>query len=261
MTAIARYDGRKRLRGSLYLSIALSALAALDIWVYPSFRDTFEGEDLLDAYPDQILQLFDVRTMTTIEGFLATELYVFGWIILLGLYAAYLAAGRVAGDIEHERMDILLSLPISRARTVTEVFAALAVPIVAVNLLPPAVVFVGSALIGESLAVADLLAVHLLSIPYLFACASIGLVVSVVSDRADIAQRVALGVVFGLYLVESLVVGTDYEVVGVVAPSRHYDPAAILVDGTYDLVGAAALVGMTGLLLGASIVWFRRRDL
>jgi hypothetical protein len=109
----------------------VSALAALDIWVYPSFRDAFEGEEFLDAYPDQLLQLFDIQTMTTIEGFLATELYVFGWILLLGLYVAYLAAGRVAGDIEHERMDILLSLPISRARTVTEVFAALAVPIVA----------------------------------------------------------------------------------------------------------------------------------
>jgi ABC-type transport system involved in multi-copper enzyme maturation, permease component len=231
---LARYEGRKRLRGSVYLSVAVSALAALDIWVYPSFRDAFEGEEFLDAYPDQLLQLFDIRTMTTIEGFLATELYVFGWILLLGLYLAYLAAGRVAGDIEHERMDILLSLPISRARTVTEVFAALAVPIVVVNLLPPVVVVVGGELIGESVAVADLLAVHVLSIPYLFACASIGLVASVVADRADIARRVALGVVFGLYLVESLVVGTDYEAAGVVAPSRHYDPAAILIDSNYD---------------------------
>ena len=122
-------------------------------------------------------------------------------------------------------------------------------------------VFVGSGLIGESIAVADLLAVHLLSVPYLFACASIGLVVSVVSDRADIAQRLALGVVFGLYLIESLVVGTDYQVLGVVAPSRHYDPAAVLIDGTYDIVGAVALAVMTGLFLVASIVWFRQRDL
>jgi ABC-2 type transport system permease protein len=261
MTALARYEGRKRLRGSVYLSAGMSALAALDIWVYPSFRDAFEGEDLLEAYPDQLLQLFDVRTLTSIEGFLATELYVFGWILLLGLYVAYLAAGRVAGDIEHERMDILLSLPLSRARTATELFAALAVPILAVNLLPPVVVFVGSALIGESSAVAVLLSVHLLSIPYLFACGGIGLAVSVVSDRADIAQRIALGVVFGLYLVESLVVGTDYEFVGVVAPSRHYDPATILVESSYDPLSAGILVAMTGLLLAASIVWFRRRDL
>jgi hypothetical protein len=123
------------------------------------------------------------------------------------------------------------------------------------------VVFVGGDLVGESVAVADLLAVHVLSIPYLFACASIGLVTSVVAGRADIAQRIALGVVFGLYLVESLVVGTDYEVAGVVAPSRHYDPAAILIDSNYDPVGVAVLVGMTGLLLAVSVVWFRRRDL
>jgi len=256
-----RYEGRKRLRGSVYLSIAMSALAALVIWVYPSFGSTFEGDELLEAYPDQLLQLFDVRTMTSLEGFLAFELYAFGWIILLGLYVAYLAAGRIASDIEHDRMDILLSLPVSRARTATELFGALAVPIVVVNLLPPVVVFVGGQAIGEPIAVADLLAVHLLSIPYLFACAGIGLVASVALDRADIAQRVALGVVFGLYLVESLLVGTDYEPVGVVAPSRHYDPNAILLDSNYDPVGTALLVVMTGVLLAVSVAWFRRRDL
>lgn len=261
MTHLAGYEGRKRVRGSLALSVAMSALGALVIWVYPSFRDAFDGEELVDAYPDQLLRLFDIQAMTSFEGYLAFEYYVFGWLILLGPYVAYLAAGRVAGDVEHGRMDLLLSLPLSRARVVTELFASLAVPIVAVNLLPPVVVFVGGALVGESIAVADLVAVHLLSVPYLFACASIGLVASVTLDRADIAQRVALGVVFGLYLVESLIVGTDYEVAGVVAPSRHYDPAAILIDGNYDPVGVAVLVGMTGLLLAVSVVWFRRRDL
>lgn len=261
MIDLARYDGRKRLRGSVVLALAMSALAALVIWVYPSFRESFDGDELVEAYPDQLLRLFDIRTMTSFEGYLAFELYVFGWVILLGLYVAYLAAGRIAGDIERERMDVLLALPISRTRTVTELFAALAVPIAAVNLLPAAVVFAGGRLVGESIAVADLLAVHLLSIPYLFACAGIGLVSSVTLDRADIAQRVALGVVFGLYLVESLVVDTEYELLGVVAPSRHYDPNAILLDSSYDPVGTAVLVAMTGLLLAVSIVWFRRRDL
>jgi ABC-2 type transport system permease protein len=260
MSELLRYESRRRLRGSIALSIAMSALAALVIWVFPSFRAAFEGDDFLDAYPDQLLRLFDIRAMTTIEGFLATELYVFGWIILLGLYAGYLAAGRIASDIEHGRVDILLALPLSRGRVTIELFASLAVPIVLVNIIPFGVVFVGTALVGYPVALEGLLTVHLLSVPYLFACAAIGLLASVSFDRGDIAQRVALGAIFGLYLVESLVVGTEYEAVGLIAPSRHYDPSAILVDGTDDFVETLVLVAFVAVLLLVSIVRFRHRD-
>lgn len=260
MTDLALYEGRNRIRGSIYLSIAMSLLAAMVIWVYPSFSETFEGDELLEAYPEGILQLFDVQTMASIEGFLAFELYVFGWVIMLGLYLAYLGAGTVADDVERGRIDIVLSLPVSRARVVIEKFAALAVPIVLVNVLTPIVIYVGAELIDEPIAVTDLAAVHLLSIPYLSACAGIGLAASVAVDRTGIAQRIALGAAFGLFLIESLVADTDYEVVGVVAPARYYDPNEILLEGTYDLVGVGILLVMTVVLLGASVLWFRERD-
>ena len=263
MLDLARYEGRNRLRGSSYLAAAMSALAVIVIWIYPSFADSFDDvdEELLAAYPDEVIQLFDVQTMASLEGFLAFELYVFGWTILLGLYLAYLAAGTIADDVERGRMDVLLAMPISRARTVTEKFAALAVPIVVVNVVTPVVVYVAAGLVGEPISAADVAAVHLLSIPYLFACAGIGLLASVVVDRTSIAQRAALGITFGLFMLESLLVGTDFEPVGAIAPMRYFDPNAILLDSTYDLVDAAVLVvGAIALVLAAQL-WFRRRDL
>ena len=260
MLEFARYEGSNRIRGSLYLSIAMSALAALVIWIYPSYSEAFDEDQLLETMPESMLRLFDIRTMATLEGFLAFELYVFGWIIMLGLYLAYLGAGTVADDVERGRMDITLSLPVSRARLVTEKFAALAVPIVLVNVVTPLVVYVSAVAIDEPIAAADLAAVHLLSIPYLFACAGIGLAASVAVDRTGIAQRIALGVTFGLFLVESLVTDTDYEDLGLVGPSRHYDPNEILLDGTYGLVSMAVLVAMALALLVGSVLWFRRRD-
>ncbi|MXV63106.1 ABC transporter permease subunit [Natronorubrum sp. JWXQ-INN-674] len=263
MFEIARYDGRHRLKGSLYLSIALSLLAVVVIWIYPSFSGSFEDvdEEFLQAYPEGVIQLFDIRTMASLEGFLAFELYIFGWTILLGLYLAYLAAGTIAGDVERGRMDILLSMPISRSRAVGEKFCSLAVPIVIVNVVTPVVVYVGAVMIDEPIPGADVVAVHALSIPYLFACAGIGLVASVAVDRASIAQRLALGVTFGLFMLESLLAGTDYEAIGAIAPMRYFDPNEILLDGTYDLVGAGVLVAMTVVLLVAAQLWFSRTDI
>lgn len=261
MFEIARYEGRNRLTGSVYLSVGMALLAALVVWVYPSFSDALGGDELLEAYPEEMLQVFRIETMASLEGFLAFELYTFGWIVLLGLYVAYAAAGAIADDVDRGRMDTLLAMPISRARLVAEKFASLSVPILVVNLLTPPVLLVGSRLIDEPLAVGDIVAVHLLSIPYLFACAGIGLVCSVVFDRVGIAQRVALGVTFALFLVESLLAETDSEAFGAIAPMRYYDPNEILLDGTYDLVGVAVLVGMTVALLVVSQLVFRRSDI
>ena len=263
MTDLARYESRRRVRGSVYLAIAMSLLAALVIWIYPSFSDSFDDidEEFLQAYPPEIINLFGIQTMASLEGFLAFELYVFGWIIMLGLYLAYLAAGTVADAIERGRMDVLLSLPLSRARIVIEKFAALSVPIVLVNVVTPIVVYVAALVIDDPISAADLAAVHLLSIPYLFACGAIGLLASVVVDRTSIAQRIALGVTFGLFMLESLLSGTDYETIGAIAPMRYFDPNEILLESSYDLVGAAALIGMTLVLLAVSQLWFRRRDI
>jgi ABC-2 type transport system permease protein len=256
-----RYDGRKRVKGSVYLTIGMAALAAMIIWVYPSFRDEFDEDELLAAYPEQLLQLFDIQTMTSLEGFLAFEFYVFGWIILLGLYFAYNAASIIADDVDRGRMDSLLALPVSRPRLLAERFASLGVPILTVNLLIPPVILVGGWSIDESLSVADVVAVHLLSVPYLFACAGIGILCSVVFDRVSIAQRVALGGTFALFLIESLIEGTDYEPIGAVAPMRYFDPNEILLEGSYDLFGTAVLILMTVVLVVVSQFWFVRKDI
>ncbi|SDR19037.1 ABC transporter permease [Natronobacterium texcoconense] len=261
MLDLARYDGRNRIRGSIYLSVAMAVLAGFMVWIFPSYSEAFgEDEEILEALPEAMIRVFDVQTMASLEGFLAFELYVFGWIILLGLYVAYLGAGTIADDVERGRMDIVLAMPISRAQVALERFAGLAVPIVAVNVLTPIVVYVGGHLIDEPIAAVDLLAVHLLSIPYLFACGAIGLLASVIVDRTGIAQRAAIGVTFGLFLIESLLIDTDYEAFGAISPARYYDPNEILLESTYDLVNVAVLVAMIVVLLAASAIWFRRRD-
>lgn len=261
MFEFARYDAAKRLRGSVYLSIVMSLLAAFAVWAYPSYSEAMDMERLREAFPEPMIQAFNIETMASLEGFLAVELYMFGWVLLLGLYLAYSAASIIADDIDRGRMDSLLAMPVSRPRLAVERFAALGLPILTVNVVTPVVVLVSARLIGESLSVVNVVALHLLSIPYLFACAGIGLLASVLFDRASIAQRVALGVTFGIYLVESLLTGTDYEMLGALAPMRYFDPNVALLNGTYDLVGAAVLIMMTAVLLVVSQVWFVRRDI
>jgi ABC-2 type transport system permease protein len=263
MLDLARYEGRHRVRGTVVTTVALGAFALFYVVLFPTFAESFGSEldTLLEAYPDAILKAFGVQSLTTIEGFLASELYTFAWMLLVGLYFAYSAASLIAADVERERMDMLLSLPVSRARVVVEKFASLAVPLAGLSVVIPAVVIAGSAGVGYPVDAVDVATLHLLSIPYLLVCAGIGLVASVAFDRASVAQRVSLGLLAGLFFAESLLTDTDYEVAGVVSPSRYLDPNAVLIDGEYAVVDGLVLLVAAGALVAVAVLWFRRKDI
>lgn len=260
MFEITRYETERRLVGTGAIAVGLALFAGLFLAIAPDILAQADLDQLLEAYPEPLVEAFGIETLGTLEGFLATELYQFGFVLLLGLYFAYSAGATIAGDVEHGRMDVLLSNPVSRSTVVTEKFLSLLVPIVVVNLVVGAVVYGGSVLIDDPLAPADVLAVHALSIPYLLACGAIGLVLSVLVSRESVAQRGAIAAVFGLFAFETVVAGTEYAWLGAIGPTRYYDPTAILVDGTYDLVGAAVLLGATVALVVVSGLWFRRKD-
>ncbi|MFB6165957.1 MAG: ABC transporter permease subunit [Haloarculaceae archaeon] len=254
MLELASYETRRRWRGTAALAVMLAALAALMVAFFPSVQASgVDFETYVASMPPAFRAAFGVEAMTTIGGFLATELYQFAWVLLLGLYFAYLAGGVVASDVERGRMDLLLSTPISRRRVVAEKFLSLLAPMVAVNVVGAVVVYAGTVAVGDPIDVIDLTMVHVLSLPYLLACAAIGLVFSVALHRADTAQRGALGLLFALFLVDSVSVSSDYDWAGALSPTRYYDPTAILVRGEYDWTGAAIL-----LLAAVALVLFAR---
>ncbi|MFC5970952.1 ABC transporter permease subunit [Halomarina salina] len=260
MLETARYDAERRLSGSVVLALGLSAYAALMILMAPSLLGDIDLAALVEQYPPQLVEAFNLELIGTIEGYLALELYQFAWVLGLGAYLAYSAAGSVAGDVDDGRMDTILAAPVSRGQVVVEKFLSLLVPVVVVNVVVLAVVALGTSLVDYPVPAADLVAVHALSIPYLLFCGGLGMLASVVAPRRFVAEGVAVGLLVGTFLLDSVTAGTDLDWLSAVAPMRYYDPVAILTASEYDLVGAVVLLGVAVALLAASGVWFRRVD-
>lgn len=260
MFETARYDGARRVRGTLVLAAGIGVLSVFFVWYFTQIGD-LDVDAMFESMDPLLLQAFGIETLATIEGFLAAEVYTFVWLLGLGLYFAYSAGGLVASDVEHDRLDLLLSLPVSRSRLLAEKFASLLVPIVVVNVVVGLVVYGSVLAIGESIDPVVLAMTHLLSVPYLLACAAVGTILSVLVDRADVARRLALALVFVLYLVESVLSNAaGLEWIGYVNPSRYYEPTAILVHGTYDLLDATILLAAVLVLLVGAQLLFERRD-
>jgi ABC-2 type transport system permease protein len=260
MFEVARYEGERRLVLGATIAIAASFYGAMFVGLSPAYSD-FDFEAIFSNFPQQLTEGLGIEAMGTLAGLLAVELYQVGWLLVLGLYLAYTAASLVAGDIETGRMDTLLSAPVSRAKLVGEQFLSLLVPILAVNVLTPIVLYVGSVLINESLAIGNLIVLHALAVPYLLCCAAVGFALSVFLEDESLAQNAAVGVLVAAFLVETVFIGTDLEFLGRFTPMNYFDPTAILVNGSYDVAGGAILLAATVVLVLAGQWRFRRMDI
>ena len=196
MLEITAFETRRRVRGTLLLSAALLTFAGLIVGLFPSIRESgVDFEAYVESFPPEVQSAFlgSVTDFTTIEGFLAVELYQWLWLLVLGVYFAYVAASTIAGEAESGSLDFLLVNPVSRTRVVVGKFLSIVPSVVAVN----ALVMLGTLLmvgfIGEELDVWNVLSLHSLSVVYLLACASLGLLASVVFDSARRAQTARRG--------------------------------------------------------------------
>ncbi|MXV63605.1 ABC transporter permease subunit [Natronorubrum sp. JWXQ-INN-674] len=260
MTAILRLESRKRVRGSVVLIAVFAVLSALYFSMFPGIQE--EMDVFEDAFPEYMFDMFGIEQLHTIEGFIAAEIYSFFWSLLLAIYFAYVGAGLIASDVQDRKMDLTLSNPVSRESVVLQKVAALWVPVVALNVGVPIIVYVGALVIGESFNPVALAMVHLLSIPYLLVCAGIGLVLSVVVDHVRRARATALTLVFVLWLVDSVSrVDPDYEWIGTLTPSRYYEETDILVHEEYAFLDAGLLLAVFLVLIVVATVVFTRRDI
>ncbi|WP_227375567.1 ABC transporter permease subunit [Haladaptatus halobius] len=266
MLEIVRYEASRRYKGAVVLSVLLGILSVLMVALFPSIESSGAAiDEYWESLPPAMKAAFGVSgggfSISTLEGFLAVEIYQFFWLLMLGIYVAYVAGNLIAGDVERDRLDILLAAPISRSKVLVEKFVSLLSTILVLNVVVGVVVYGSIVAIGESISAADVAMVHLLSIPYLLACGAIGLLLSVIFNRADLAQRGGLGAVFALFLLDSVSESADVDWLGAISPTRYYDPTAILVSGEYDWMGAAVLLVGTVALVLVSRAIFRRKDI
>ena len=260
MTAIIRNESRRLVRGSLVLGGAYALMMVFILSVFPAMAD--EAELIEQAFPEAMHGLFGFEELHTLEGFIGSYVFSLMWVVFIGLYVAYLAGGMIAGDIRERRMDLILANPVSRESVVLQKFASLWVPITVLIGIQVAMLYGGSIVLDETLNPVVLVLLHLLSVPYLLVCGAIGIILSVVLDREETAQAGALAIVFLLWLLDGLSqYDPDYEWIGEIAPSRHFDSADILIHEEYAWIDAGILVIAAVVLLGIALLLFVRRDI
>lgn len=108
-------------RKIVILVYIFSSIALLWMYVafFPAIKDQSANlEQLLQSYPESMMKAFnfDIKSMNTIEGFIATEQFSFVWPLLVIFMLLGYSGSALAGEIEKGTIEILLSQPISRLK-------------------------------------------------------------------------------------------------------------------------------------------------
>jgi ABC-2 type transport system permease protein len=264
MIELARFEARRHVKQALGVSGGMAGFVLLVVLLFPSIQESgADFEEYLEALPDAAVAAFGGGgiPITTIEGFLVLEVYGLIWTLLVGAYLAYAAATLIAGERERGSIDALLMTPIPRRRIVAEKFLSMLPDVVFVSLATYVGVVVGAVLVDESVDLIWLAVLHVVSVPYLLACVSFGLLLSVVVDSARRAQLLAFAGIAVMYLLEALTRETDYEALGDFMFPRYFDPAGILVRNEVAPLDAALLVAAAMAFLIAAALAFERADI
>lgn len=237
--------------------LALLAMAAIDVFIWPTYRTTVEQMKL----PEAVQAFFGSDlNYATAAGFISAEF--FSWIpILLIVYAVIQGTGAVAGEESSGTIDLLMAQPLSRAGMVTQKCVAAVVGtflIIGIGYLG----FLGSipfVSIDISLGDAALASINMVPISLLFFALSLWL--GVVAPNRAYAAGGAVAFATAAYFANSLATGVEaLHWLRYTSPFYYYGAGLPLVRGlNWPHVGL--LLGVSLAFAGSAVRAFMRRDI
>ncbi len=248
-----------------YWGIGLSAMGLLIVLMVPLF-DMQQMRELLESFPPFILALVGVGDeldiFATNEGFVAIGFFGKSALIF-AVYPVVMGMRITANDEDAGIMDMVLSLPVERARVVIEKFLAYGVSIIGVVVLIYVGLHLGVVLGGVELDVARLAEVTFYLIPLMIFVMAATMFIGVIVRRRQLALGLITAFVIVSYMLQTIgtaAEGTVAETIGVVSFLTYYNAGDILSQGfIWPHIAGFALV--TAALLAASIYGYERRDI
>jgi ABC-2 type transport system permease protein len=241
---------------AFWYGLGLALMAALVVYIYPSYSDQLADIEI----PEAMRALIGDVDYGTPEGFLAAEFL--SWVpIVLAVFAVTSGTGALGGEEANGTLDLLLAQPISRARLTVEKLAGLLAATLAVAVLTYAGWLLSVPFVNIDVGLGDLALATANLVPLTLLLQSLACLASVTLSSRGVATGAvtafAIASYFGNYmasLVDSL------EPLRVVSVFHHYHGTEVLTDGV-QWGGLALLLGLYVACSVMCVLAFQRREI
>jgi len=248
----------------IYWGLGLASMGLLVVLMVPLF-DMQQMADLLESFPPVLLAMIgigkDLELFTTPEGFVAVGF--FGkFALIFAVYPVVMGMRITANDEDDGIMDMVLSLPVQRARVIIERFAAYTVSIMGVV----AMIFIGMsggvAISGVELNMSALASVILMLIPVLTFVMAFTMFIATIVRRKQVTLGIVTAFVVASFMIQTLgamAEGTFAEPIGWISFFTYYNAGNIL-GGGLVLAHILGLAILSIVLIGLSVQRFEQRN-
>jgi len=255
---LAAHDLRRRLRSIVIWGVALGALGALYVALFPTMGGVLE--EYMAQMPEEMQQFMDPTSgKLTVEEWLEMEMFNGIIPIALPFFLMIIGARSLAGRGERKTMDLLLSNPVPRWRVVAAALLTMALALAAVLLITWVLTYLAVPFSGVDLPPSRLAAGLLSLWPFCLFFGAFALLLSAFVRRGALAIAVPGVLLVAMYVLDALgQVSSAVEPLRVLSLQNHF--AGSLSGDFPGLAFGLTLAGVC-VLAAAGTVFFGRRDI
>jgi len=254
-------------RRILLLVYILASIGLLWMYIalFPSFKDQSGSlEELIKNYPESFMKAFnfDIKSFTTLEGYLSTEQFSFVWPLLIIFMTLGFSGYALASEVEKGTIEILLSQPLSRLKLfLGRYFAGLSMIIVFTFLSIYASVPLARAY-NIDFNAHNFLTVSLLAFLFAWAIYSIGMFFSALFSGIGRVYFISGGILVLMYVLNIVSALRDnLSDLKYASFFYYFNPQKALVYNEIDHWAYLVFIGIAVVMTIAGAIWFSRRDI
>jgi ABC-2 type transport system permease protein len=261
--ALILHTMRLQLRSVIIWGVALGLLSLVTVAFFPSLEDQGEQlNELIKNYPPEMRELFGMSEgtdLTTIEGFLASQVFSFMTPLALSFFPILASAGAIAGAEERGTIDVLLGNPIPRWQLVVGNFVATAISLLGIVAILGLFTWIPAVLLDIDLSLEEMAEAVLNLWPLCIFFGGLAMLCSALFHRRVLAIAIPGAVLVAMYFANAL--GNVVEDLEDAQPfSAFYYYGSAVEDGIdWGDFGGLTLAALLLVLL--AVLAFRRRDI
>lgn len=252
-----RHFASQYLRSGIWWTIGFGLYIAFIVAAYPSFQES-GAFSMMDSYPESWRKAFDLDAMTTIGGYLDSQVFSYGPLVMV-FFPIMTFANAIAGAEERGALDIMLGNPIPRPTFVAAIWSAFVAVFIATLIGIGVITWGSSEAVGAGLSLRSIMSGSLNLLPICLVLGTFALVLSAQLRNRGTVIGIAFGLTFLMYLFDVLgKISSTWKPLGDLSIFRFYGKA--IVNGI-PWGNSLGLIAASIVLLLIAIVLFDRRDI
>lgn len=241
-------------------SLGLLFLGFAMVTFYPSFSGGGIDELLTGLQPALQGFIGDLQDWKQLPGYIGSQIFDIRLPILVGVMAILLAVGLSVGEEDKGQLRTLVALPISRTRIVLTKWYAIAGIALAASIAVVIGVVIGVLAIGESIDLAILVRLGLMTWIMSTALATIIFGLGMATGLLGVTKAVGTILVAGSFLLTTFAQSVSWLKPYEFLSLFHYFPATTIAKQGIAFSDVLVYVALIAVSLAVAIFFFRRRD-